>query len=145
MLWTIRALISEFQCAVDEWDLVLPLAEFDINHRPREALGGRCPMEVTTGRTPRREMDLVVWGGETLEEADRHEITVAEVDAYCGQLAESLRESEHNGSRRSRLMSRALCQLTLPIKVLISPLCARHRNGCAKGHFGLVLVEKRLW
>jgi len=25
LLWTARAILSEFKCAIDEWDLVLPL------------------------------------------------------------------------------------------------------------------------
>ena len=38
---------------------------------------------------------------------------------------------------------RALDQLRFPSIVLISPLCANIRNGCASGHRGKVLVEKR--
>ena len=38
---------------------------------------------------------------------------------------------------------RALDQLRLPSIVLISPLCANIRNGCANGQRGKVLVEKR--
>ena len=40
--------------------------------------------------------------------------------------------------------SRARIQLRLPCSVLISPLCARYRYGCASGHDGNVFVEKRL-
>ncbi|MNE60144.1 hypothetical protein D3C80_1552730 [compost metagenome] len=43
------------------------------------------------------------------------------------------------------LVRRAWAQLRLPVMVLISPLWARKRNGCASGHFGKVLVEKRWW
>ena len=32
-------------------------------------------------------------------------------------------------------------QLVLPFSVLISPLCASMRNGCASHHCGKVLVE----
>ncbi|OUZ01350.1 hypothetical protein B0172_04575 [Mycobacterium avium subsp. paratuberculosis] len=39
--------------------------------------------------------------------------------------------------------SRARIQFSLPVTVLISPLCAMRRNGCASGHDGKVLVEKR--
>ncbi|SKZ72266.1 Uncharacterised protein [Mycobacteroides abscessus subsp. abscessus] len=39
--------------------------------------------------------------------------------------------------------SRARIQFSLPVTVLISPLCATRRNGCASGHDGKVLVEKR--
>ena len=34
-------------------------------------------------------------------------------------------------------------QFTLPFSVLISPLCASIRNGCANHHCGKVLVEYR--
>ena len=40
--------------------------------------------------------------------------------------------------------SRARIQLRLPRAVLISPLWAMKRNGCAKGQLGNVLVENRL-
>ena len=38
---------------------------------------------------------------------------------------------------------RARIQLTLPVRVLISPLCATRRNGWASGQFGNVFVLKR--
>ena len=40
--------------------------------------------------------------------------------------------------------SRARMRLRLPLIVLISPLCAMKRNGCASGQLGNVLVENRL-
>ena len=39
--------------------------------------------------------------------------------------------------------SRARIQLMLPRSVLISPLCAMQRYGCARSQLGKVLVEKR--
>ena len=39
--------------------------------------------------------------------------------------------------------SRARIQFSLPVTVLISPLCAMRRNGCASGHDGKVFVENR--
>ena len=41
--------------------------------------------------------------------------------------------------------ARACAQARLPAMVLISPLCASRRNGCASGQRGAVLVEKRWW
>src|SRR4051812_50042119 len=41
------------------------------------------------------------------------------------------------------LLSRARIQLRLPLTVLISPLWAIIRNGCASGHDGKVFVENR--
>ncbi len=43
------------------------------------------------------------------------------------------------------VLSRAAIQLRLPRTVLISPLCATSRNGCASGHDGKVFVENREW
>ena len=42
------------------------------------------------------------------------------------------------------IASRACIRLRLPRTVLISPLCATNRNGCASGQDGKVLVENRL-
>jgi len=54
--------------------------------------------------------------------------------------------SERFGNTGERRMGpRATAQLRLPEIVLISPLCASKRNGCAKRHCGKVLVEKRWW
>ena len=39
--------------------------------------------------------------------------------------------------------SRAVIQFRLPLTVLISPLCAMSRYGCASGQDGKVLVENR--
>ena len=44
----------------------------------------------------------------------------------------------------SSVASRARIQLRLPRAVLISPLCAMKRNGCASGQLGNVFVENRL-
>src|ERR1700694_2370635 len=45
---------------------------------------------------------------------------------------------------RPSLASRACMRLRLPRAVLISPLWATKRNGCARGQDGKVLVENRL-
>ena len=45
-----------------------------------------------------------------------------------------------NASEAMRI-SWLFIQLTLPFSVLISPLCASMRNGCARRHCGNVLVE----
>ena len=52
LLWTLRAVTSEFRSGLDEWDLVLPLVEFTINHRERGVLGNRSAIEVMTGKKP---------------------------------------------------------------------------------------------
>ena len=52
LLWTARAFLSELRFAADEWELVLTLVAYTINHRPREVLGNRSAIEVLTGRRP---------------------------------------------------------------------------------------------
>ncbi len=70
------------------------------------------------------------------------------------KLAESEAPGVQIGKSRSRSpgirslassASRARIQLRLPITVLISPLWAMNRNGCASGQLGKVLVENREW
>ena len=68
------------------------------------------------------------------------------------KLAESDAAGVHTGKTR-RMMpgmlglrssaSRACIQFRLPRIVLISPLCAMNRYGCASGQDGNVFVEKR--
>ena len=90
LCWTLRALCSEFQASVDEWDLVLPLAEYAINHRRRAILGDRSAVEIMTGRQPRTPVDLAVWSGPNLKEAKEMRLPAQRADAYMDRLAESL-------------------------------------------------------
>ena len=90
LCWTLRALCSEFQASVDEWDLVLPLAEYAINHRRRPILGDRSAVEIMTGRQPRTPVDLAVWSGPNLKEATEMRLPAARADAYMDKLAQSL-------------------------------------------------------
>ena len=67
----------------------------------------------------------------------------AESDASGVQIGKSRRRSPGMRSLAS-IASRARMRLRLPRTVLISPLCATNRNGCASGQDGKVLVENRL-
>ena len=60
LIYSCRALCSEFRVAVDEWDLVLPMIEVVTNHRYRVVLGGRSAIEVMTGRKPASPVTLAV-------------------------------------------------------------------------------------
>ena len=93
--------------AVDEWDAVLPLAEYAINHRTRDILGGRSVVEVMTDRAPHTDADLALYSGPTLKDAVDLSVPAALVDQYCDQLAESLatmhedaRDAEEANCRR---------------------------------------------
>ena len=69
---------------------------------------------------------------------------LAESEASGVQIGESLLRSPGMLALAS-IASRACMRLRLPRTVLISPLWATKRNGCASGQDGKVLVEKRLW
>ena len=98
LVWTLRALCSEMEAAVDEWDFVLPVAEYAINHRRRDILGGRSAIEVMIGQTPRSAVDLIIHSGPNLKEAREFRASAVRVDEYCAGLAESL-ERLHEGVR----------------------------------------------
>ena len=85
-----QALCSEFQTSIDEWDLVLPLAEYAINHRRRDILGGRSAVEIMTGRLPRTPVDLICWSGPDMKEAVEMRLPAERADAYMDRLAASL-------------------------------------------------------
>ena len=72
--------------------------------------------------------------------------------SMLSRLCESEPCSETAGFSSRRSMTgvrhfavRASAQRRLPSIVLISPLCARIRNGCASAQRGAVFVEKRWW
>ena len=90
LLWTLRALCSEFEANVDEWDLLLPLAEFAINHRRRPLLGGRSSVEIMTGREPRTTMDPAIWSGPSMKLVTEMRLPAERADEYVADLAASL-------------------------------------------------------
>ena len=90
LLWTLRALCSEFQASIDEWDLVLPLAEYAINHRRRDILTGRSAVEIMIGRKARTAVDLVCWSGPNMRDANEMRLPAQRVEAYVTRLAKSL-------------------------------------------------------
>ena len=98
LCWTLRAMCSEFETSVDEWDLVLPLAEYAINHRRREILGGRSSVEIMTGRVPRTPTDLAIWSGTKLKDAKKLQLPAERAAKYVEKLAASL-ERMHEAVR----------------------------------------------
>ena len=67
---------------------------------------------------------------------------VSDPPAWTTGFTSSMKPS--SGPAASRV-SCDFIQLTLPWTVLISPLCASMRNGCARRQVGKVLVEYRWW
>ena len=98
LLWTCRALCSELEIAVDEWDLVMPLAEYAINHRRRDILANRSAVEIVTGREPRTAADLTLYSGTKLKDAVELTLPHERVAKYCVKLNKSL-ERMHEAAR----------------------------------------------
>ena len=90
MIYTVRAVLSEFEMPIEEWDEVIPFIQYVINHRPRERLGGRCPIEVVTGRKPKMALDLALWVGVKLEDAAVIDVAVDRVNKYCDRLQQAI-------------------------------------------------------
>ena len=73
-----------------DWPKVVSLLQYTISHRPREALGGRSPIEVMTGRAPDMAIDLMLWSGVSLKDGVAIEAGIEQVNQYCDKLEESL-------------------------------------------------------
>ena len=86
LLWTLRALTSEFRTSLDEWDLMTPMLEFVINHRIREVLGHRSALEVLTGRKPASTTTLAVWAGVKMNDMRKFVTSVEVVERHCARL-----------------------------------------------------------
>lgn len=119
LLWTMRAVISELGYSATDWVLLLPLVQFVLNHRERDVLKGRTPIEVMTGLAPQAPLELVVWEGVLLKDAKGNVVEWDRVDKYCDKLAEALdqlhqevRDSDAK-KRRQRAAKNANAKLAL--------------------------------
>ena len=90
LLYTLKNLCSEFKVSFDEWDLILPVATYAINHRPREILGGKTSVNIMTGRKPRTTIDLVLYSGPNLKEAKENKISVEDLQNFVRDLDKSV-------------------------------------------------------
>ena len=90
LLWTMRALVSEKGYSATDAKKLLSLVQFVLNHREREVLGGRTPIQVMTGQAPTTALQLVLWEGHLLKEAKYHIVELKQVEAYCEKLAAAL-------------------------------------------------------
>ena len=88
--YTLRNVLSEFELMPTEWPDVLPLVQYIINHRPRPALGDRCPIHVMTGREPDMALDLALWTGVRLKHADVIDAGVERIEQYMDKLVQSV-------------------------------------------------------
>ena len=90
LLYTLRCVLSELEMMMTKWPEVMPLVQYAVNHRPRESLGGRTPIEVMTGRAPDSALDLVLWTGVNLKDAEVIEAGIEDIDNHCDRLQASL-------------------------------------------------------
>ena len=99
----------------EEWDELTPLLEYVMNHRPRDSLGGRCPIHVMTGRAPDLAIDLALWMGVKLKDATLLEGGVERIDQYCDKLEAALQQmhEEIKDKEMKRLRAQALKEAEL--------------------------------
>ena len=90
LLWTMQALVSEKGYSATDAKRLLSLVQFVLNHRERNVLGGRTPIQVMTGQAPTTAMQLVMWEGHLLKEAKYHTVELEQVESYCQKLAAAL-------------------------------------------------------
>ena len=90
--WTHRGMVSEFRKAADEWDVVLPVINYVINHRNCQVLGGRSAVKVMTVRTPDSVVQMAVWIGTLLKDSVQVEDTMDATDSHCESLYASLEQ-----------------------------------------------------
>ena len=63
---------------------------FVLNHRCLETLGGHTPLEVMTGRPPTLPMNLALWKGLKIKDAELIETPVETVNKYMDELVEAV-------------------------------------------------------
>ena len=90
LLWTTRALLSELGYSATDWTLVHPLINMVLNHRERDVLCGKTPIEVMMGRAPTTPINLALWDGVTLKDAQGTVVTYERVAKYVSDLAAAL-------------------------------------------------------
>ena len=119
LLWTMRAVVSELGFSATDWVSLLPLVQFIINHRERDVLKGRTPIEVMTGTAPAAPLDLVMWDGVQLKDATGHVVEWERVEQYCDRLIAALdqvhqevRDADEK-TRRDRAAKNANARLAL--------------------------------
>jgi len=76
ILWVFRTLCDENELNFDEWDYLLPFVQFIMNHRVLPGLGGRTPIEVNYGRAPKLPLQLSIWNGVFLKDANEMTVPV---------------------------------------------------------------------
>ena len=116
LVWTARALTSEFRASLDEWDLVLPAIEFCSNNRHRDVLGGLSALEVMNGRKPATPVNLALWSGVKMKDAKTLVARTDRIKKHCARLERSLarlHEAVRNETE-ARLRRKALREARRP-------------------------------
>ena len=102
LLWTLRALLSERQLNVTDWDYILPAVQFALNTRKSPILGGISPIKAATGIAPVQPTDIVVWKGPELAEVESVQVPSTMIAKYSEQLAIAIDELATNVKNRRR-------------------------------------------
>ena len=106
LLWTTRALLSELGYSATDWTLVHPLINMILNHRERDVLCGKTPIEVMMGRAPRTPINMVLWDGLELKDATGVVVTYERVAEYVNDLAATLDALHQKVSDRGEQLRR---------------------------------------
>ena len=90
LIHTMKNLLSEYQASIDEWDLLLPVVTYAINHRPRKILGGRSSVHIMTGRKPKTTVDMILFTGPSLKNSQRHQLSMQQLQKHIDELDKSI-------------------------------------------------------
>lgn len=93
LLRTLRKLVSEYKLNFTDWPVLLPVAEFTLNHLSRRCLRNaqtKCPIEVVTGYSPRSPSSRVFWKGHKLADATRHGSNQQILEKHMDKLRQTI-------------------------------------------------------
>lgn len=75
---------------LEDWHLLVPLIQYVCNHKFLKILGGHTLLEVMTGRSLDVALDLALWWGTHLEDAECFKVAIEKVNEYVEELVDSL-------------------------------------------------------
>ena len=100
---SLRAMLSELRLPIWRWERMASSITLAVNSKPVEALGGRTPIEVHTGRAPQGKLDLFLRPGrERLQKLDlsRVEDLANHLREYSEKLLPDVRDHLREARRK---------------------------------------------
>ena len=82
--------MSEFEKPLEDWEDILPIVQFTLNHMLRKVLGNRSPIHVMTGIEPESTLQLCLWNGVKLKDVTSIEAHMDMLEGYCRDLAAAI-------------------------------------------------------